>query len=48
MEVYVPWYTYWLGIAMMVLRGFSEYLRIHIIQFLMGDGMRTLKKKENL
>ena len=46
-EVYLPWYAYWLGIGMIVLRGFSERLRVLIIQFLMGDGMTTLRRKKD-
>jgi short-subunit dehydrogenase len=42
-EVYIPGYTYWMGVGMMIIRGFSEPLRIRIIQKLMGDGMKTLK-----
>ena len=30
-EVYIPFYTYWMGIGMMVIRGFSERYRIAII-----------------
>ena len=42
LEVYIPWYSYWLGVGMIILRGISEHLRIKIIQLLMGDGMTTL------
>ena len=47
MEVYIPWYSYWLGVAMMVLRGVSEHLRVFFVQLLMGDGMLTLKSGVN-
>lgn len=43
-EVYIPWHSYWSGVIMMVIRGFSESLRIKIIQKLMGDGMKTINK----
>lgn len=43
-EVYIPWHSYWAGVVMMVVRGFSETVRVKIIQKLMGDGMKTVKK----
>jgi len=46
-EVYLPWYTYWLGIGMLIIRPFSERLRIWIIQSLMGNGMKGLRKKND-
>ena len=42
-EVYIPWYTNILGVGMIIIRTFSERLRIKIIKVLMGDGMKTLK-----
>ena len=42
-EVYIPWYTNLLGIGMIIIRSFSERLRIKIIQVLMGDGMKSLE-----
>ena len=45
-EVYIPSYTYWMGVGMMIVRGFSEVLRIEIIQKLMGEGMKTVKKEK--
>ena len=45
-EVYIPWYSYWMGIGMLVIRPFSERIRIQIVQTLMGDGMRTLRVRE--
>ena len=46
MEVYIPFYTYWMGVGMMIIKGVSESLRIMIIQKLMGDGMTTLKSSK--
>ena len=44
-EVYIPWFAYWLGIGMLIVRPFSERLRIFINQIMMGDGMLSLKKR---
>ena len=47
MEVYIPSITYWMGVGMMIVRGFSEKGRIFLIQFLMGNGMKTINKRKN-
>lgn len=41
-EVHIPGYTYWICIFLLVLRRFNESLRMDLVRFLMGDGMRTL------
>lgn len=43
-EVYIPWISYWLGVGMMFVP--TTRMRIKIIQYLMGDGMKTMEKKE--
>ena len=45
-EVYIPRYSYWMGIGMLVIRPFSELFRIKIIQTLMGNGMATLRVRK--
>jgi hypothetical protein len=35
-EVYIPWYTYWMGVAMLVIKGISEDFRMFLVSNLMG------------
>ena len=44
-EVYIPSYTYWMGVVMLLIP--SVRLRIWIIQTLMGNGMKTLNTNLN-